>query len=150
VIRSLPLLYLCVLVACTSQSGGSQLPEADYYVNPGQQFALRVGETAAVVASQTFDLVRFNGVAQDNRCPVDVQCPIAGAATVLLTVQTSLAIHDVTLDVPPDGEAEIVVEELTVRSFGVRPNAAEGVTIPALDYVVGLTVRESSTTPLPN
>jgi hypothetical protein len=103
-----------------------------------------------VVASQTFDLVRFNGVAQDNRCPVDVQCPIAGAATVLLTVQTSLAIHDVTLDVPPDGEAEIVVEELTVRSFGVRPNAAEGVTIPALDYVVGLTVRESSTTPLPN
>jgi hypothetical protein len=37
-----------------------------------------------------------------------------------------------------------------VRCFGVRPNAAQGVTIPPLDYVVGLTVREASAAPLPN
>jgi hypothetical protein len=138
----LALVFVLVLAACTS-TGGPELPEADYFVNVGQQFTLRLGETAGVVTSQTIDLVRFNGVEQDNRCPVDVQCIVAGAATVVLSVQTALAVHDVTLDVPPEGTATVVVEELTVTSFGVRPNAQQGVVIDQLDYVVGLTVTES-------
>jgi hypothetical protein len=149
VIRSLAALFLVlILTACTSQSG-PELPDAEFFVNVGQQFTLRVGETGGVVTSQAIALVRFNGVIQDNRCPIDVQCVIAGAATVLLTVQTALNVRDVTLDVPPDGTVELTVDELTVTSFGVRPEALDGVTINPLDYVVGLTVTESSTIPIP-
>ena len=39
------LLFVLVLTACTTQSG-TQLPEAEFFVNAGQQFGLRVGETA--------------------------------------------------------------------------------------------------------
>jgi hypothetical protein len=149
VIRTSPaLLFVLVLVACTTQSG-PQLPEAEFFVNAGQQFALRVGETAGVVTSQAIVLVRFNGVIQDSRCPVDVQCITAGSATSLLSVQTALNVHDVTLEVPPEGTVELVVDEVTVFAVGVRPNAQQGVTIDPLDYIVGLRVTESGTIPVP-
>lgn len=143
------LLLVLVLAACASQSG-PQLPEAEFFVNTGQQFGLRVGETAGVVTSQAIALVRFNGVIQDSRCPVDVQCITAGSATVLLSVQTALNVHDVSMEVPPEGTVELVVDELTVTAIGVRPNTQQGVTIDPLDYVVGLTVTESSTLPIPS
>jgi len=150
VIRTLAaLLFVLVLTACTTQSG-TQLPEAEFFVNVGQQFGLRVGETAGVVTSLAIALVRFNGVIQDSRCPVDVQCITAGSATVLLSVQSALNVHDVTMEVPPEGTVEVVVDELTVTAVGVRPNAQQGATIDPLDYVVGLTVTESSTIPIPN
>lgn len=143
------LLFVLVLTACTTQSG-TQLPEAEFFVNAGQQFGLRVGETAGVVTSLAIALVRFNGVIQDSRCPVDVQCITAGSATVLLSVQSALSVHDITMEVPPEGTVAVVVDELTVTAVGVRPNAQQGATIDPLDYVVGLTVTESSTIPIPN
>jgi hypothetical protein len=140
VIRSLnALLSVLVLTACTS-TNSVELPEAEFFVNAGQQFGLRVGETAGVVTSAAIDLVRFNGVAQDNRCPADVQCVVAGSATVLLSIQSALNVHDVTMEVPPEGSVSVEVDELTVTALGVRPNALSGVTIPPLDYIVGLTV----------
>jgi len=149
VIRTLAaLLFVLVLTACTSQ-GGPELPNADFFVSAGQQFALRVGETAGVVTSQVIVLVRFNGVTQDSRCPAGVECITAGSATVLVSVQTALNVHDITLEVPPEGTIEQAVDEVTIVVFGVRPSAAEGVTIPALDYVVGMRVNESGTIPLP-
>jgi hypothetical protein len=149
VIRSLiALTSVLVLTACTS-TNSVELPEADFFVNEGQQFGLRVGETAGIVTSQTIDLVRFNGVSQDNRCPADVECIVAGAATVLLSVQSALNVHDVTMDVPPEGSASLEIDELTVTALGVRPDALSGVTISPLDYVVGLTVT-SGPLPVPN
>jgi hypothetical protein len=138
-----------VLAACTSQSGGT-LPEADVYVLVGQQFPLGVGQTAAVFASQAIDLVRFNGVLQDSRCPVDVTCVTAGSAAVLLTVQTALNVHDVSLEVPPEGTAEVIVDELTVTVVRLLPSAQQGVTIDPLDYVVWLVATESGSIPIPN
>ena len=143
------LLFVLVLTACTTQSG-TQLPEAEFFVNAGQQFGLRVGETAGVVTSLAIALVRFNGVIQDSRCPVDVQCITAGSATVLLSVQSALNVHDITMEVPPEGTVEVVVDELTVTAVGVRPNAQQGATVDPLDYVVGLRVNESGTIPIPS
>ncbi|MGH9320069.1 MAG: hypothetical protein ACRD3V_09295 [Vicinamibacteria bacterium] len=143
------LLILAVLLtSCTSQSG-PELPEAEFFVNPGQQFALRVGETAGVVTTQAIVLVRFNGVTLDSRCPENVTCVTAGFATVLLTVQTALNVQDIMLDVPPDGSIEQVVDEVTVTAIGVRPNAEAGVAIEPLSYVVGLIVSQSGTIPIP-
>jgi hypothetical protein len=114
----------------------------------GEEFGLRVGDTAAFETSQAIDLIRFNGVSQDSRCPVDVQCVTAGSATVLLSVQTALSSHDITLDVPPEGTVEVVVDEIMVTATRLLPNAREGQTIDPLDYIVGLMVVESSVTPI--
>ncbi len=143
------LLFVIILTACTSTSQ-AELPEAEFFVSAGQQFGLRVGETAGVVTSQAIDLVRFNGVEQDSRCPADVQCVTAGSATVLLSVQTALNVHDIIMEVPPEGSVAQEVDELTVTAIGVRPNALSGVAIPPLDYIVGLTVTETGSIPVPN
>jgi hypothetical protein len=136
------------LVACTSNSS-SQLPEADLYVAPGQLFGLRVGETAAVVASATFDLVRFNGVVNDSRCPAGVNCVTEGYATVFLSVQTALAVTDVQMPVPPGGSVERTVEELTIEIVELRPAAQEGVNIDPLAYLAGMRVRETGSIGVP-
>jgi hypothetical protein len=145
---SMALAIAATLAACTSNSG-SQLPEADIYVSPGQLFALRVGETAGVVASAAIDLVRFNGVANDSRCPQGVTCITEGYATVVLSVQSALTVSDVQMQVPPGGSAETTVEELTVEILELRPVAREGVTIDPLAYIAAMRVRETGSITAP-
>jgi hypothetical protein len=110
---------------------------------------MRIGETAGVVTNVATVLVRFNGVVTDSRCPVDVQCVTAGYATSRLTVQTALSVKDISMDVPPSGTVQEEVDEVTVVANGVRPDAIEGVTINPIDYVIGLTVLETGSIPLP-
>jgi hypothetical protein len=137
-----------ILTACTSDNSGG-LPEADIYVSPGQLFGLRVGETAAVVGSAAFDLVRFNGVANDSRCPQGVTCVTEGFATVVLSVQSLLAVNDVQVQVPPGGSAQVSVEELTIEVVELRPAAQDGSTIDPLNYLAAMRVRESGSIPTP-
>lgn len=137
-----------LLLGCTSNDSAS-LPDADFFVSAGQLFGLRVGDTAAVVTSSAFVLVRFNGVFEDSRCPQGVECVTAGKATMVLTVQTALALDEVTLEVPPQGGAQQVVREVTVEVIELRPPAEEGVRIDPLAYVAGMRVLETSTIPLP-
>ena len=134
---------VAVLWGCNSNSAGT-LPDADFFVNEGQGFPLRVGETAGVQTISVVSIVRFTGVVNDSRCPENAQCEDAGFATVALSVQSALAVTDVELQVPPGGGAEMVVEELTVEVLELRPDAQEGVTIDLLDYVVVLRVRQTS------
>ena len=142
------LALVSTLWGCTSDSGPS-LPDADFFVGPGQLFALRVGDTAAVVTSSAFVLVRFNGVFDDSRCPEDVECVTAGHATVGVTVQTALALDEVSLQVPPGGGVEQVVREVTVEILELRPAAQAGVRIDPLSYVVGMRVLESGSILVP-
>lgn len=139
-VKTLPLVL--VLAACTSNNS-AQLPEADFFVAVGQAFGLRVGDTAGVVTSTSIDLVRFNAVFDDSRCPVDAACVQAGYATVSLTVQTALEIREITIQVPPDGSAEQEVEELTIDLIELRPQAQSGVAIEPLSYVAIARVRET-------
>jgi hypothetical protein len=131
-----------VLFGCSSNTG-TQLPNADFFVSPGQQFGLQIGQTAGISTSSTIVLVRFDGVGADSRCPVDAECVTAGFATCRVTVQTALSIQEVTLDVPPTGTVEQVVDEVTVVAIGLRPDAMAGVTIDPLSYVIGLAVLET-------
>jgi hypothetical protein len=130
-----------ILAACTSSS--TQLPDADFFVGAGQNFGLRVGDTAGVVTTTSIVLVRFNAVLDDSRCPEDVECVQAGFATVSLTVQTALEVTDTTLEVPPDGNVSVEVEEVTVDLIELRPPAQSGVTIDPLSYVTIMRVRET-------
>lgn len=104
---------------------------------------MQIGQTGGVVVTSAVVLVRFNGILDDSRCPVDVQCVTAGFATARLTVQTALNVRDVSLEIPPTGTVEQEVDEVTVVAVGLRPDAQSGVTINPLTYVIGLKVLET-------
>ena len=116
------------LVACTPSNNVSA-PDADYFVNEGDLFGLRVGDTVGVVTETAVPLLRFNLVTSDSRCPADVECVAAGFATVVVTVQTALDVHERELQMPPEGEVTIEVEEMTFTFTELRPPAADGIAI---------------------
>jgi len=134
---------VAILWGCNSNSQGT-LPEADFFVSDGQGFTLRVGETAGIQTVSAINIIRFSGVLDDSRCPENVQCAVAGFATVLLSVQSALAITEIQLQVPPGGTAQMVVEELTIDVIALNPAAEAGIEINLLDYAVALRVRQTS------
>ena len=134
---------VAILWGCNSNSQGT-LPDADFFVSDGQGFSMRVGETAGVQTVSAINVIRFSGVLNDSRCPASVQCVDAGFATIVLAVQSALAVTEVQIQVPPSGEAQMVVEELTIDVIELRPAAQEGVEINLLDYAVALRVRQTS------
>ncbi len=125
--------YVALLVACTPSNNVSA-PDADYFVNEGDLFGLRVGDTVGVVTETAVPLLRFNLVTSDSRCPADVECVAAGFATVVVTVQTALDVHERELQMPPEGEVTIEVEEMTFTFTELRPPAADGIVIEQLQY----------------
>ena len=134
---------VAILWGCNSSNQGT-LPDADFFVSDGQGFSVRVGETAGVQTLSAVNVIRFSGVLDDNRCPENVLCVDAGFATIVLSVQSALAVTEVQIQVPPSGEAQMVVEELTIDVIELRPAAQEGVEINLLDYAVALRVRQTS------
>ncbi len=134
---------VAILWGCNSNSQGT-LPDADFFASDGQGFSMRVGETAGVQTVSAINVIRFSGVLNDSRCPESVQCVDAGFATIVLAVQSALAVTEVQIQVPPSGEAQMVVEELTIDVIELRPAAQEGVEINLLDYAVALRVRQTS------
>lgn len=115
---------------------------ADFFVGAGRAFPLRVGQTAGVqnVTGEIY-LINFANVTADSRCPVDVTCVEAGSATVVLSIQTSLALNEIEAAVAPSGTSELVVEEITVELIQLTPEARDGVVIGLLDYELGLRVN---------
>ena len=126
---------------CTSSN--QTLPDADFFVSDGQPFLIRVGETAGVQTAATINIVRFAGVPFDTRCPETSTCETPGFATVVLSVQSALAVSEVEINVPPEGDVTVQVEELSITVIELRPAAEEGVEINQLDYVVALRVSQT-------
>ena len=133
---------VAILWGCTSSSNQT-LPDADFFVTQGTPFRIRIGESAGIQTFSTIVIVQMSDVLDDSRCPENVTCIEAGHATVRLAVQTALAVQDVDIEVPPDGNTEVVVEEVTVTVLGLLPDAQEGVTIDLLDYEIDLSVAET-------
>jgi hypothetical protein len=125
--------YVALLMACTPSNTAST-PDADFFVDEGQLFGLRVGDTVGVVTQTAVPLLRFNLVTSDSRCPADVECVTAGFATLVVTVQTALDVQERELVMPPEGKVTIEVEEMTFTFTELRPPAAEGIVIDQLLY----------------
>ena len=126
-------LALALPLACAAVS--PQSPSLD------REFDLRAGASARLEGTDL--LVRFEGVPNDSRCPVDVQCITAGDATVALRVEgggTSAATYQLhTLDDPKQarhGSYGIVLVGLAPRPVSTR-------TIPAGDYVATVLVSRA-------
>lgn len=133
---------VAILWGCTGSSNPA-FPDADFFVTQGSPFLIRIGETVGVQTPSTVVIVQMSDVLNDSRCPENVTCVVAGFATVRLAVQTALAVQDVNIEIPPDGGAEVVVEEVTVTVLGLNPPAQEGVTIDILDYEMALRIVET-------
>ena len=71
-VRLIAIAASVLLSACATTSAG---------VSSGQNFALAAGERAELPDASA---LRYIGIANDSRCPVEVQCIRAGDADVLL------------------------------------------------------------------
>jgi hypothetical protein len=109
-------------------------------VEVGKPFQLKPGQTAVVAGSGL--TVGFQGVSEDSRCPVGVQCVWEGDAAV-----------DVTLEKPPAAKAtralhtsarsprEATYEGLKIRLQELTPQPKEGVPTEPRDYRLTLVVE---------
>ncbi|GAB3090053.1 hypothetical protein [Lysobacter terrae] len=84
-VRLLALSALVLLSGCATSAG----------IAPGQSFALAVGEQVVLPDAST---LRYAGIANDSRCPPDVQCIRAGDADVLLDHAAGGAVTRITLN----------------------------------------------------
>ena len=127
-------LALAVFIA-VSVAGGSVLAS----ITLGAPVVLSVGEVARIVGE---DLVlTFEGVARDNRCPKGVQCIVAGAATVVVTVRRSgEPAAKVTFDVPPEGSASARFADYEITIAKVEPGVRYGKRIAPDEYLVTILV----------
>lgn len=112
-------------------------------VQPGldRDFELAGGASARVDGTDL--VIRFDGVPNDSRCPVDVQCITEGDATVTLRLEgggTAAGVVELhTLDEPKEathGPYVVLVVALAPRPVSTRPT-------PLREYRATLRVRRS-------
>jgi len=144
----LAVVAVAVLWGCTGNSTAT-LPDADFFVTQGSVFLLRFGESVGVQTPSTIVIVQLSDVLGDSRCPDNVTCVEAGHVTLRLAVQTALSVQDVEVQVPPEADVQVIVEEVTVDILGVSPAAQEGVTINILDYEFAMRVAETGDIGIP-
>ncbi len=106
-----------------------------------QPFRLASGGVANV--GRQLSLV-FAGVQADNRCPSDVTCIVAGAASVVIElVDGDTASHTI-VDVPLGGSAAFSALGLNLVVLAVSPEAHSERPILPNDYVVTIVVSAST------
>ncbi len=138
----------CLFLGCATNPTGTQ-PDADFFVREGSSFVLRVGDTAGIQTLNALVLVRFSDVLQDNRCPTTLPCSDEGHATVQVAVQTALTAQEVQVDMPTNGNVDVIVEEVTIEFLRLEPIAQEDVSVPLLDYKLALRVNQTGGIDIP-
>ena len=106
----------------------------------GQEFDVRIGETAAVADEPL--TVTLAQVVEDSRCPTKTTCVWAGTVVIRLELRVGdSAPGTVTLRTQPDAEADGVFQQYRVRLVRLAPPPRDSGGIPAEQYVVTLMVR---------
>jgi hypothetical protein len=132
---------LAVIAFATSIMGQSGQPAGA--AKRGEPFELKVHE-ASRLADENLS-VRFDGVTEDSRCPVGVQCIWAGDAAVELTVERPPASTEMlTLHTNDRFGRQAAYEGLVVRLVDLKPQPREGTTIAPEDYRVTLVVDRAN------
>jgi hypothetical protein len=106
-------------------------------VLPPQNIQVKVGETQEVMGVS----ITLNGVVQDVRCPVDVECVEAGAINTDIT----LSVGDVTETVfyASDG-IPLSFQDYEISIVGVSPELISTETIDPSEYVVTFNVSSKA------
>jgi len=106
----------------------------------GQEFDVRIGETAAIADEPL--TVTFEQVVEDSRCPANTTCVWAGTAVIRLGLRVGeTARGTVNLQTLSEAEAEAVFQKYRLRLVRLAPTPRDSSRIPAEQYVLTLTVR---------
>ena len=109
----------------------------------GEEFVLRVGQTAALDGGTGLRLA-FEAVLEDSRCPVEVTCVWAGDAVVAIAVDgTGGDTKTLELHTNSDFGTESITDGYRVRLIELSPLPREGSTIEVDRYQATLVVRRS-------
>lgn len=137
--RLISLAGFAILACATpSQPGNAGTVSTGIQVPLGREFDLGVGQEARVQGTPV--TIRFIGVAEDSRCPADVQCVWAGNAAAQFVLSSSAGPStDAALNTTLEPRT-VIFSGYRVRVAGVKPATRSGVSIPAGDYVVTLDV----------
>ena len=118
-------------------------PSTATLIEPGQDFSLRVGESA-----QTRDgalRIGFEGVTADSRCPKGEQCVRAGDATVRIWIQQGAGQKETReLRTAPDAAQSARVMDQSIRLVRLDPIAVTGKAIAKSDYVATLRLTRAA------
>ena len=129
------------LSACAtpSQPGGAGSPTTAIQVQPNREFDIAVGQEARL---QGTDIVlRFGGVANDSRCPSDVQCVWAGNAVVGLSLrQGEASATEAALNTTLEPKITKFGGH-TIKLVGLKPMPDTGKAISGGEYVATLEVN---------
>jgi hypothetical protein len=103
----------------------------------GEPFEVKAAETRRLADDNLS--VRFDGVTEESRCPVGVQCVWEGDAVVQLTLERPPAAAEArVLHTSQRFERETEYAGLVVRLVDLQPEPREGGTIAPEDYRVKL------------
>jgi hypothetical protein len=133
--RSLALAFGALVAAAV----GCASVDTAIVAEPGTEFALPVGKTAALNGSGT--RITFRQVTADSRCPVDGQCVWAGEAKIELVISRSGSPDDVRILslTPPNNET--TSGDLRIRFIGLAPAPRSTEDRAKREYVAQLVVN---------
>lgn len=122
--------------ACSKNNDSDNMPTLD------QIFQLKISETA-VFTDQDLS-VKADKVVEDNRCPTNVNCIVAGWVTVLLEFKVENTSYPVQVTINPDKpqDAEAQVTGYTIRLVTVNPYPQSSNEIDLEDYSFSLVVEQ--------
>ena len=135
------LIAAAVLLGCASPShpGDPGNVTQGVLVQSGREFDIAVNSEVQVQG--TGIVIRFNGVPEDSRCAIDVQCVWAGNAIVRLNLSAPGATSaDFALNTTLDPKSA-AFNGYSVRLTGLKPQPRSGTEMPASSYVATLEVR---------
>ena len=136
--RSLRKADLRALVTATFIAVACSSVDTAVVANPGVEFNLALGKTAALSGSDF--RITFNRVTEDSRCPVDVQCVWAGDAKIELIVSRNSAPGDTRVISLTPPNSEVTVGDLKIRFVSLAPTPRQSEPPASRAYVAQLMV----------
>ena len=130
-----------MLSACAtpSQPGSAGTPAEVIQVQTNREFEIAVGQEVRVQGTPI--VLRFGGVANDSRCPSDVQCVWAGNAVVGLSLrQGEGPATDVALNTTLDPKITKILG-YAIKLVHLKPVPNTGKAISGGEYVATLEVN---------
>lgn len=122
-----------------SFSDRSKLVQISAQLN--QPFQLK-GDQAAVITPDHLK-VRFLNVSNDSRCPIGVQCPWAGQATVVIRVEkndSALGDFSLILNAASQEQTAIRVDNYSIKLLDLTPHPKQNQQIKLSEYIATLLV----------
>jgi hypothetical protein len=130
----------CTTIPTQSQHSLVQGTARPISARLGQEFDVRIGETAAI-ADEPLTLT-FEQVVEDSRCPTNTTCVWAGTAVTRLELRVGdTASGTVNLQTLSEAQAEAVFQKYRLRLVRLAPTPRDSSRIPAEQYVLTLIVR---------